>query len=142
MLVYTGGTFDALHVGHIDLLNWCRRLAGDGEVIVSLNTDEFIQQYKGKPPIFTYEEREAVLLAINGLVDRVVPNTGGADSKPAIMAIKPDIIAIGSDWMRKDYCAQMGFDVDWLEEQRISLVYIPRHINMSSTQIKERIKSA
>lgn len=143
MIVYTGGTFDVLHVGHIDLLNWCRELAGvGGKVILSLNTDSFIAQYKSKPPVFSYEERKATILAFRGLVDEVVPNAGGADSKPAILSVRPDIIAIGSDWMRKDYCAQMNFTPEWLEEHRIALVYVPRHINMSSSQIKERISSA
>ena len=53
-IVYTGGTFDLLHSGHIRFLKACRRLVGaDGEVVVSLNTDAFIEAYKGKPPVIT-----------------------------------------------------------------------------------------
>lgn len=141
MIVYTGGTFDVLHVGHIDLLNWCRVLAGkDGQVVVALNTDEFIHRYKGTPPVMTYDERKAVLLALRGIVDRVVANMNGEDSKPTILSVEPDIIAIGSDWLRKNYMEQMKFSPNWLEEQRIALVYVPRHISMSSTLIKQRIR--
>lgn len=141
MIVYTGGTFDVLHVGHIDLLNWCRLLAGDkGQVVVALNTDEFVHRYKGKPPAMNYDERKAVLTALRGLVDRVIPNMDGEDSKPTILEVEPDIIAIGSDWLRKNYMEQMKFSAHWLEEQRIALVYVPRHISMSSTLIKERIR--
>jgi glycerol-3-phosphate cytidylyltransferase len=133
-VVYTGGTFDLFHSGHANLLRRCHQL---GTVIVALNTDEFIEQYKGKPPVCSYAEREAVLLACRW-VDRVVPNIGGADSKLAIELEKPDIIAIGTDWARKDYYAQMQFDQDWLDERGIALIYIPYTQGISTTNLKAR----
>lgn len=133
--IYTGGTFDLFHAGHAEFLKKCSQL---GEVVVSLNTDEFIQSYKGKPPVMSYTERLAVLAACR-YVTRVIPNTGGADSKPAIRSVMPDLIVIGSDWMRKDYCAQMQFDVTWLEDNGIGLVYLPYTQGISSTEIKKRL---
>ena len=134
-LVYTGGTFDLFHAGHARFLQRCAEL---GPVVVSLNTDEFIEEYKGKPPVISYADREAVLLACR-YVDRVVPNTGGTDSKPSIEEVWPDIIAIGTDWARRDYYAQMKFDQDWLDERGIALIYIPYTQGISSTAIKERM---
>ena len=134
-LVYTGGTFDLFHSGHARFLQRCAEL---GPVVVSLNTDEFIEEYKGKPPVISYADREAVLLSCR-YVDRVVPNTGGTDSKPSIEEVWPDIIAIGTDWARRDYYAQMGFDQDWLDERQIALIYIPYTQGISSTAIKERM---
>jgi len=136
--VYTGGTFDLFHAGHADLLKRCAEL---GLVVVSLNTDEFIASYKGKPPVHTYEERKAVLEACR-YVGSVIPNEGGHDSRPAILKVQPHYIAIGSDWAKRDYYEQMGFDQDWLDEQDITLVYIPRIRIMSSTLVKERVKGA
>jgi hypothetical protein len=72
-------------------------------------------------------------------VNFVVPNIGNADSKPAIAECKPDVIAIGSDWARKDYYKQMQFDQDWLDERNISLIYIPYTKGISSTLIKEKL---
>ncbi len=106
--------------------------------MVSLNTDEFIEEYKGKPPVISYADREAVLLACR-FVDRVVPNTGGTNSKPSIEEVWPDIIAIGTDWARRDYYKQMSFDQDWLDERGIALIYIPYTQGISSTAIKERM---
>ena len=140
--VYTGGTFDLPHRGHIDLLGWCREIAGeDGEVVVSLNTDEFVERYKGKRPVIKYGDRKAILEEFTSLVDRVVENVGGEDSKQTIMNVAPDIIVVGSDWLFKDYMKQMDFTPEWLEEQNIALCYIPRHRNISTTNIKEVVKN-
>ena len=137
--VYTGGTFDLFHVGHVRLLERCRELSGEsGMVIVSLNTDEFIEEYKGKPPIISYQDRAEVLLSCR-YVDKVIPNFGNEDSKPAIIEASPDIIAIGSDWARKDYYKQMQFTQDWLDKLNISLIYIPYTQGISSTDIKTRL---
>ena len=135
-LIYTGGTFDLFHSNHVHFLARCAEL---GDVVVVLNTDEFVARYKGKPPIMDYTERKVVLEACK-YVRRVVENTGGADSKPMIEKLHPDIIAIGSDWARKDYYKQMGFDQEWLDGMDISLLYIPYGEGASSTEIKRRVK--
>jgi glycerol-3-phosphate cytidylyltransferase len=134
--VYTGGTFDLFHAGHVEFLRRCAEL---GSVTVSLNEDEFIEKYKGKRPVISYQERKDVLLGCRW-VDRVIPNVGGIDSRIAIIFSNPDLVVIGSDWARKDYYAQMGFDQDWLDERGIGLVYIPYTQGISSTAIKERLR--
>lgn len=140
--VYTGGTFDLVHSGHV---NFLRRCAEIGDVTIALNTDEFIEAYKGKPPVMTYQERFEVLSEFKS-VRCIFPNVGGADSTKTIEHIKnvahiqPDIIAIGSDWARKDYYKQMNFDQDWLDERNISLMYIPYTQGISTTELKRRMK--
>ena len=137
--IYTGGTFDLFHAGHVNFLKICKEIAGvSGTVTVSLNTDEFIYEYKKSYPILNYEQRYDVLIACK-YVDYVIPNKDGKDSKPAIEDCSPDIIAIGSDWARKDYYKQMNFDQDWLDERNISLLYIPYTQGISSTLIKGKM---
>ena len=133
--VYTGGTFDLFHAGHVRFLERCRQF---GKVTVALNTDEFIEAYKGKPPVMSYQERAEVLLACRFVHD-VVPNFDGADSRTAIEWVEPDLIVIGSDWAVRDYHAQMGFDQAWLDERGIGLCYLPYTKGVSSTDIKARI---
>lgn len=140
LTVYTGGSFDTFHWAHVAFLRRCKEVAGDGEVVVSLNTDEFILAYKGKGLITNYEERKRVLEGCR-YVDRVIPNVGGADSTVAIDLVKPDIIVIGSDWARRDYYAQMNFTQDWLDERGIALMYVPYTTGISSTIIKNRMRS-
>lgn len=134
--VYTGGTFDLMHSGHV---NFLRRCAQIGTVTVALNTDEFIEAYKGKPPIMSYDERYEVLSELRSVFE-VIPNYGGADSKGSILEVQPDVIAIGSDWARRDYYKQMSFTQDWLDEQDIQLLYIPYTKGISTTELKRRIK--
>ena len=107
-------------------------------VVVSLNSDSFVREYKGVAPIISYEERFCVLSACR-YVDNVVENIGGHDSKPAILKVNPDIIAVGDDWKHKDYCKQMMFSKDWLKTNGITLIYIPYTKGISSTDIKNRI---
>jgi len=136
VIIYTGGTFDLFHKGHVNLLKWCKNI-GD-KVVVSLNTDEFISSYKGKPPVVSFDERKEVLLSCK-YVDEVIPNYAGADSKPAILSVMPNVIVIGSDWAKKDYCLQMGFDQDWLDSHGIGMCYVPYTADISTTKIKERM---
>lgn len=135
-VLYTGGTFDLFHVGHINFLYHCKKISD--KVVVSLNTDEFIEEFKGKNPIISYADRKKVLLSCR-YVDEVIENVGGKDSKISINLINPTYIAIGDDWARKDYYGQMGFTQTWLDERDITLLYIPYTQSTSTTQIKKNV---
>ena len=138
-VVYNGGSYDLVHRAHIDVFRQLRRMAGKyGIVVVALNTDDFIREFKGHDPVAPYEDRAAVLRAMRD-IDRVVPNVGGADSRPTIEAVAPDVIAAGHDWYSPDderYCRQMGFTRDWLAQRNISLVYLDWVEGYSSTNLR------
>lgn len=138
-ILYTGGTFDLFHAGHVNFLRMCKQLAD--EVVVSLNTDEFIEYYKGFTPFHSFEQRREILLSCK-YCDKVISNTGGSDSTESIEKVQPHIIAIGTDWASKDYYAQMGFSQQWLDIRNIVLVYLPYTSDISSTIIKEKIAKA
>lgn len=146
MIVYTGGTFDLLHVGHLELLAGCRRLAdqqgGRGSVIVSLNRDEFVDRYKGHPPVQPFDRRRELVLALRD-VDAVVTNIGDEDSRPALEVVKPDVIAIGDDWLDRDepepdarYFRQLGLDNDWLKARGLWVAFLPRTRGTASSALR------
>ena len=135
MIVYTGGTFDLFHSGHAQFLARCAEF---GEVTVALNTDEFITEYKKRPPVMSYAERATVLYSCRSVAN-VVPNVGGADSRPSIELVGPDLIVIGSDWATRDYYGQMGFTQEWLDERGIGLCYIPYTKGISTTEVRKRL---
>ena len=135
--IYLGGTFDCLHKGHINLFKRAKQMAD--YLIVSLNTDEFNIKYKNKKPIMTLEERMIVVEACR-YVDEVVVNTGGADSKPAILKSNPDMIGHGGDWVGDSLMKQMGLTKKFLEKNKIKMVTVcPYTKGISTTEIKKRI---
>ncbi len=94
-IVFTNGVFDIIHPGHIELL---REAKSYGDIlIVGLNTDRSVKINKGeKRPIFTFEDRKKLLLAIE-YVDFVI----GFDEKTPynlIQKIVPDILVKGGDY--------------------------------------------
>lgn len=141
MIVYTGGTFDVPHTGHVNFFRQIKLLFPQCKLVVSLNTDDFVERFKGKRPLFTLEERTQLISNV-GYVDEVVQNFGGEDSKPAILKAHADVVVVGSDWLKKDYLKQMDFDEFWLRKNNITLCYIPYTDIMSTTEIKKRINNA
>ena len=136
-ILYTGGTFDLFHSGHVNFLKQCKSIST--KIVVALNTDEFVEQYKGQKPVIDYQRRQESLLLCN-YVDEVVENIGGSDSKPSILKVSPNIIAIGDDWCCKDYYKQMGFSQEWLDKNSITLVYLPYTQGISTSLIKKELR--
>lgn len=136
--VYTGGTFDLFHYGHVNLLRQCHEIANGGRVTVALNTDEFSNSYK-QSTVMTLAERTEVVRACR-YVDEVIVNLGGADSKPAILSVMPNVIVVGDDWASKDYHRQMGFSTEWLTRYNIQVAFVPYTTSISTTQIRARLQ--
>lgn len=138
MIVYTGGSFDVLHIGHVLFFEKIKRRFPNCTLVVSLNTDEFIERYKGRKPVFNYDERYTLLSRLNS-VDKVVKNYGDENSKEAILTLRPHMLVIGSDWLNKDYLAQLDIDENFLVQNDIGLCYVPYTQEISSSEIKRRL---
>ena len=70
MIVYTVGTFDLLHVGHLALLKYCRSLGST--LAVGVAADEVVKLYKPNVPVVPLEQRIEMLQALR-CVDLVRP---------------------------------------------------------------------
>ncbi len=128
--VLTLGTFDVPHMGHSAFLQRCQRY---GNVTVGVNSDRYVLEYRGKPPVFTFDERRALLKAAGWIVAE-----NDSPGWELIQLVNPDILVIGSDWARRDYYAQIGTTIDQFEEFDIDLVYVPYTDGISTTLIRER----
>jgi len=130
----TIGTWDLPHVGHATFLRRCERFAD--EVVVGVNSDAFVAAYRGKPSLFSFEER---CILIGGLGYRCLENDG--PGRELILRTWPQVLAIGSDWARKDYHAQIDITQDELDERGIALLFLPYTQGISSTELKARCRT-
>lgn len=131
LTILTIGSFDTPHIGHAVLFKRCEEL---GELTVGVNSDEFIEKYKGKRPIYSFEER---CLLISKMGYHVARNDGAG--RDLILDVQPDILVIGSDWASKDYLKQVNVTQDILDTYNISLMYVPYTQGISSSDIKRRL---
>ena len=122
--VITYGTFDLLHYGHINLLRRCKAM-GD-YLIVALSTDEFNSKSKNKHCYFTYEQRKLFLEAVR-YVDLVIPEISWEQKRQDMHEYHIDTFVMGDDWSGK---------FDFLKEEGVEVVYLPRTPEISSTQIR------
>lgn len=139
MNVLTIGTFDLIHPGHLELLAGCR-YAVDGKVYVGVNTDAFVERYKGHAPRQTLAQRVEVLRALRD-VDAVFVNVGEEDSGVLIDVVRPDVLAIGDDWLdpghdERRYLKQLGVTPEWMQARSLRVIYVPRTRGTSSTLLR------
>lgn len=135
MRIYTQGSFDILHRGHLRLLERSKRL-GD-MLMVSILSDRAYKAYRGYPPALSWWDRAELVMELK-YVD-AVREGDHRKTKQEILDFKPDVITVGSDWAKKDIYAQYGITQGWLDERDILLVYLPYTDGISSTQIKQRL---
>lgn len=140
MKILTIGTFDIPHFGHYSFLKKISAVFDfdDKELVIAVNSDEFVEKFKGKRPVFTQGERMELMAKVDWAT--VVRNTGDENVEALIRTVKPNVIAIGSDWARKNYLNQLGIDQDFLDRMDISLIYIPYTSIISTTEIKKRLQ--
>ncbi|HEX3023539.1 MAG TPA: glycerol-3-phosphate cytidylyltransferase [Lachnospiraceae bacterium] len=121
--VITYGTYDLLHVGHINLLRRAKAL-GD-YLIVVLSSDEF-NELKHKTAYHSYEDRKVILEAIK-YVDEVIPEYTWEQKIKDVVDNQADIFVMGHDWE-----GQFDFLKDYCE-----VIYLPRTEGISTTKIKQ-----
>lgn len=132
MVVYTVGTFDLLHVGHLALLEYCATL-GD-TVAVGVASDEVVKLYKPNIPIIPLEQRIQMLLALS-CVDIVIPYHE-LDYLSVCKKVKADIFVIGEDWGRKPHNQDVENYFNTKGKKVVQIKYSPKN---SSTQIKKDV---
>ena len=112
--VYIALTADALHHGHMKLLEKGRSL---GDVIVGLITDKVVSEYK-RMPYLNFEQRKKILINFKGVTKVISQNEW--DYSKNIKKIQPDYFIHGDDW-RKGHMSKIRSNVikvmKWLNDQ-------------------------
>jgi len=131
MLVYTVGTWDLLHVGHLALLQHCK-LLGD-TVAVGVASDEVVASYKPNAPVVPLEQRIEMLRALR-CVDIVRPYYE-LEYASACKKLDVDIFVIGEDWGKQSHNIEVE---SFLKAGSKSIIQVSYHPGTSSTKIKQR----
>lgn len=133
VVVFTGGTFDLFHIGHLNIL---KKSKAFGDIlVVGVSPDEVVMSYKKKKPIISFIERAEILKHCD-YVDEVVQQDVLTDPK-ILEKYGVDIVTIGDDWKGKFLPG-----LEWAKENlNIQVIYLPYTKEVSSTEIKRKIKN-
>lgn len=132
MIVYTVGTFDLLHVGHLALLQYCKTL---GDVVaVGVASDSVVDSYKPNVPVIPLDQRVEMLKALS-CVDIVRPYHT-LEYVSGCKELNADIFVIGEDWGDKPHNIAVESYLKSQGKQIIQVHYNPR---TSSSRIKRNV---
>lgn len=131
---YTTGVYDMFHIGHLNLLRRAKEQCDF--LIVGVSTDECVQTYKNKTPVISFEDRKAIVEAIQ-YVDKVVPQKN-MDKYEAWENLHFDVLFHGDDWKGSTMYNEME---DKLKKHGVEFVYFPYTKNISSTKLRAELNS-
>ncbi len=132
MIIYTVGTFDLLHVGHLALLEYCKTL-GD-TFIVGVASDEVVNSYKPNTPVIPLKQRMEMLKALKCVDD--VRAYYELEYVSACKELDVDIFVIGEDWGDKPHNIAVE---KYLKSKGKKIVQITYNPQTSSTKIKQNV---
>ena len=132
MIVYTVGTFDLLHVGHLALLEYWKSLGG--VLAVGVASDRVVNSYKPNVPVIPLEQRMEMLRALR-CVDIVRPYDE-LEYVSGCIELNADIFVIGEDWGKKPHNIAVESYLKSAGKQIKQVLYNPR---TSSTTIKKNV---
>ena len=129
---YTQGTFDLFHIGHLQLLKRAREQCD--KLIVGVNADQLVSEYKHKVPVICQEDRAAIIRELR-CVDQVVL-TETLDKCVMYDQLRFHRIFIGDDWKGNARWQQTEREMN---ERGVELIYLPYTPGISSSVIREKI---
>ncbi|MCS1505222.1 pantoate--beta-alanine ligase [Escherichia coli] len=125
--VITFGTFDVLHIGHINILKRAKKM-GD-YLIVGVLSDYLNFSKKQRYPVYPETERLEIIRSLK-FVDEVFIEESLELKGEYIKKFKADILVMGDDWLGR-------FD-EYKELCEVS--YLPRTVGISTTELISQIK--
>ena len=114
---YTQGVYDMFHIGHLNLINNAKQYCD--YLIVGVNSDELVMEYKHKTPVINQDDRRLIVANIKAVDECIIAYT--LDKIEIWNKLHFDAIFIGDDWkgnvrweQTKDDLAKLGVDVVFL----------------------------
>ncbi len=124
--IFVNGTFDILHIGHINLLNTAKKLGT--YLFVAIDSDVRVSELKGKDRPFNDQLTRKYILENIKSVDKVEIFNSSDHLKNLIKEYQPDIMMVGSDWKGKEVIGS---------EYAKQLIFFDRDLRFSTTKTIE-----
>jgi len=126
--IITFGTFDVLHVGHINILENAAKLGN--RLIVGVSSDALNYSKKERNPIYSENDRIKIISSLK-CVDEVFLEESLSLKAEYIKRFNADVLVMGDDWKGKfDHFSDL-----------CKVIYFPRTPSISTTEIIEVVKS-
>lgn len=128
---YTQGVFDMFHIGHLNLLKHAKEQCDF--LIVGVNSDRLVREYKKKSTVVEQEERAEIVRAIKYVDSCVI-----VDSLDKVKWQKEfhfDAIFIGDDWKGNERWRETEI---LLREYNAKVVYVSYTKGISSTYLRDK----
>lgn len=130
--VLTVGVYDLLHIGHVNLFRRARKL-GDS-LTVAVQCSEVVLKYKPEAKlVYSTEERMYMVKSIR-YVDEVIVYEGVDE---IVKIADFDVFVTGPDQNHAGFQAAIA----WCKEHGKEVVVLPRTEGISSSWLKEQIKT-
>lgn len=132
---YTQGVFDMFHIGHLNLIN---RAKEQCEIlIVGVNSDELVKEYKNKTPVINEKNRAAIICNLKAVDECIIVSTL---DKVTIYKERPfDAVFIGDDWKGNGRWLKTE---EQLSKYGVKVVYLPHTPNISSTELRGEVNNS
>lgn len=131
---YTAGTYDMFHIGHLNLLRNAKKYCD--YLIVGVNSDELVNNYKNKTPIINENDRLEIVSSIKYVDEAHISNH--LDKIIANKQFNFDVVFIGSDWQGSK---RWNDTEDELNKIGVDVIYLPHTDNISSTKLRKVISN-
>ena len=135
--VYVIGVFDLFHTGHVELLRRSKELGN--RLIVAINGDKMVSQYKRKP-YMPEVDRLKIVQSCRYVDEAFIVD--GFDNKDLLIKHNISKIVHGDDWERESYLKQIRVDELFLEENSIEMVFLSYTEGISTGELIKQIKDS
>ena len=126
---YTQGTFDMFHIGHLNLLHQASALCE--RLVVGVNSDRLVSEYKHKTPVVGEQERMAIVGELRCVDEVVLCDT--LKKTTAWHQLHFDAVFIGNDWQGSERWKQTEMDLKPLGAE---VVYLQHTEGVSSSLLR------
>lgn len=127
---YTQGTYDMFHIGHLNLINNAKKYCD--YLIVGVNSDLLVTEYKNKIPVINQEARREIVANIK-VVDKCIISTT-LDKVESWKELHYNAIFIGDDWKGNKRWEDTRYE---LSKIGVDVIFLPHTEGISSTGLRK-----